>query len=157
MKKYILSLFALLAIISCEGPMGPRGPQGPPGPAGEDGYGINWSVVNLYIAPNMWKAFYDNNGLFLYWRCIADVPELTKFIYDEGLCIVYRKTMDGKVEVQEPLTKIVFNEEANGYLWQQAIVYDFSPGEVAFYVQSSDFGDENNRPPRMDFRIVMIW
>ena len=65
--------------------------------------------------------------------------------------------MDGSVEVQEPLTKIIYNEEADGFLWQQAIVYDFSPGEIAFYVQSSDFGDENNRPPRMDFRVVLMW
>ena len=153
MKKIFLSLFALLIIASCEGPMGPPGRQGPEGPAGS----ANWKVVNLYVSPSMWEPIYDSNRLFLYYRCIADVPELTKFIYDEGLCIVYRKAIDGNIEVQEPLTKIIYNEEADGFLWQHAIVYDFSPGEIAFYVQSSDFGDESNRPPRMDFRIVLMW
>ena len=147
MKKYLLYLFTLLTVVSCEGPMGPPGPQG----------SANWNVINMYVTPAMWEPFYDSNNLFLYYRCIADVPELTQYIYNNGLCIVYRKVIDGNVEVQEPLAKIIYNEEGDGYLWEQSVVYDFSPGEIAFYVQSSDFGDESLTPPRMDFRVVLMW
>ena len=166
MKK-IIFLFATVALLlsSCEGPRGPMGPQGPPGTPGTSGEGMNWEIINLTVYSGDWEPFYQN-GLFLYYRYIFDLPELDEFIYDKGQYNTYLRRPEGNSEVQTELEVTDYIEDADGYRWERTISSDYMferadgriKSSVAFYVKFSDFYDgPDSRPETMKFRVVLMW
>jgi len=161
MKK-IIFLFAAVALLlsSCEGPRGPMGPQGP------QGEGMNWEIINLTVNQSSWESFHDQNGLFLHYRCILDLPELDEFIYDKGTYITYIRRPEGNNEVQQLLPVTYYNEDEDGYLWERTVDCDYMyervngrvKSSIAIYVKDNDFYEgSENRPGRMNFRVVLMW
>ena len=158
--KYIFSLLAVvLFFASCEGPMGPRGPQG------SQGEGMNWEIIDLTATPSGWERVYDRNGLFLEYRCIFDLPEMSEFVYDKGAYLTYVRLPEGNSEIQQILP-VTIDNEYNGYFWQRTIecnyMYEFERGMVkstiAIVVRDSDFNEgAENLPGRMNFRVVLMW
>ena len=145
---------AALMLWSCEGP------QGPPGPAGQPGDSYQKKIYTCYVNNNnesRWQRVEDENGLFLFYRSIFEIPAFTKNVFDTGMFMAY--VMDG--DLQQPLPFEVYNEY-EGVPWQYQLWCDFvhssrdNPvGTVAFYYQDSEFND--NRPPNMEFRVVLMW
>lgn len=145
MKKLIILIAVAFFAFGCEGP------QGPPGPQGRPGEGVSKSTVEFTLYSKDWKKWTTDNGAFLGWTFVADVPELTKPIFERGLCNVY--LWEGNIQKQLPVT--IYNE-IDGQPYEGLIWYDFAVGSVAFYYQENDFKNENVRPATMNFRIQLI-
>jgi hypothetical protein len=154
MKKKLFFLTAILFLLSCEGPEGPMGPRGPKGDKGDPG--TKWEVISLTVYSHQWVPVVDSNNLFLHYKCILSLPELDKFIFDEGICIATIKLMDDNYEVHQPLPYVLYGDYVDGTLWEQTVEYDYSIGSIGFYVKTDDF-NENARPETMTFKVTLLW
>ncbi|MDR1584570.1 MAG: hypothetical protein LBS07_00140, partial [Prevotellaceae bacterium] len=101
MKKALFILIAAVFSLSCEGPMGPKGDPGT----------ANWFIKFYVVGEHSsdydygyWKSL--ENGKF---ECVFDVPQLTNFVYNEGIVnAFYMQDFDTEHEVQIGLPHIFF-------------------------------------------------
>jgi hypothetical protein len=134
MKKLFL-LFALIPLlISCD-----------------NDQDTSWNVVNVSVSQANWIPHVDGEGLNLYYSCTLAMPEITSFIYEQGLVQVYYLVSGA----QEVLPYVRHYENLAGARWTQTVDYDYSVGSMTVYVTSSDFFEE--LPSAMDFRVVLMW
>ena len=110
-----------------------------------------WDVVNFGISQSNWIKSVDNQGLNPFYSCLIDMPEITPFIYSQGLVQIYY-VMDG---AQQVLPYVRHYEDSLGNQWTQTIDADFTTGTIKVYVTDSDFNGAT--PPAMDFRVVLLW
>lgn len=162
MKRIILLLVSVIALVSCEGPMGPEGPRGldgqmgPKGEPGEPGYGANWYTTSFKIDQSDWLLVGRPGDLNTYFYADVDIPQLTDFIYKEGTVIGYLETSPG-VKNGIPYVLHLGEEQAGReFLWTQTYDLDFSPGMIRFYVTYSDFSTNIN-PASETFHIILMW
>lgn len=111
----------------------------------------SWDVVTVRVLSSDWDAHTDNNGQNLYYSCTLDMPEISSYIYTNGLVQAYY-VMDG---AQQLLPYSRHYENVNLNRWTQTVDFDYSVGQMTIYVTNSDF--YNEIPPTMDFRVVMLW
>jgi hypothetical protein len=135
MKKIYLLLVVVSLFISCQ----------------NDDENINtdtqWSVVNLSAGQNDWILSSDNS----YFYCQFAMPEITSYIYTQGLVQIYYKVDGG----QEALPYVRHFQDSEGALWTRTVDANFTSGLLTVYVSYSDFYMET--PPAMNFRVVMMW
>lgn len=119
-----------------------------------------WDIVNVSIKKEDWK--WDNDAGR--YDAIVDLPELTKFIYENGAQLGYVFIgQQGETEVQKMLPYIhtyYENDNGNDIVYTETISCDFmygSPSTAAFYIQSSDLGRDDSILSNYNFRIVLIW
>lgn len=142
MKKLLLIISVALFAMSCQGP------QGIPG---RDGFTYN-KTVDFTVQSNDWKKMTDAGGAFIGWQYIIDMPELTKSVFERGVCIV--SLWEGK-NIQKPLPVVVYNE-TDGQKWQAQIWNDKGVGSVGVYYQEDDFANENHKPSTLTFHIQIL-
>lgn len=138
MKKLALSTLLILLMVSCT--------------FKDDEPETYWKVVTISINTNDWKAYTDNQGLNLYYACEVQMPEITSYVYTNGLIHTYY--FEEKPSFQESLP-YVRHYENNTNLWTTTVDCAYSRGAMTFYVTSSDFAAV--RPPSMNFRVVVTW
>lgn len=92
MRKIFTILAMALLAASCRGP---AGPAGPPGRDGEPG--AYWRIKDFDIIN--WTEVEDE----LFYAQF-NFPELTKFIYDNGIVLAYIET-EGKYQTPLPFTR----------------------------------------------------
>jgi hypothetical protein len=158
MKKLVLVLGAVLALLSCEGPVGPPGPPGEPGDPGAE---TKWKHIYYTVKQSDWNLIGGVDELNSYYEYIFEnEPSITDFIYEEGIVLGYLVVNPGaKDEVLRPLPdSFPYGEDSNQgeSLWTEIITYDYMPGSVAFYVRYNDFYTATP-PPTLKFRISMLW
>lgn len=151
MKKNVLGLLLMLLVfVACEGPMGP---QGPPGDGGIEG----WKIVDVTIPSKEWVLTYDADGLNPRFHCYVDIPEISNYVYDDGLVFAYLVQNYGtNDEVQTSLNCSVPFENEYGDMWTEHYSWDYTTGSVAFYLTYSDFFVDF-QPATQHFKLVMLW
>lgn len=121
-----------------------------------------WKVVNIRVKANDWEW----NNSSEQWEAFANLPELSKFIYEQGAALGYVFIgTQGVNEVQKPLPYIntYYDGEddfGNDIIFTETISCDFklgSPSTVGFFIKSSDLFPDENAPSNYNFRIVLIW
>jgi len=110
-----------------------------------------WNVVNFGINQADWSKSVDVDGLNPFYSCLINMPEITSYIYSQGLVQIYY-VLDG---AQQVLPYVRHYEDALGNKWTQTIDADFTAGSIKVYVTDSDFN--GGVPPAMDFRVVLLW
>ena len=136
MKKFLFLVILSLTLFSCEGPMGPQGPQGVPGE------GMFWKCYTYTVKSQDWQLVTSPDGLNTYYMYEFQNKDITDDLYID--------------EVITPLPYTIHKGEAdedNALLWTETYTYDYMPGSVAFYVQYSDFIEQ--QPGDMVFRLVL--
>lgn len=115
-----------------------------------------WKIVNFTIRKEDWK-WNDNAAQY---EAIAELPELTEFIYEEGATIGYVFLGEqGKDEVQKMLP-YVNTYSIDNETFTETISFDIqlgNPSTVAFFIKSSDLFKDPDAPQNYNFRIVLIW
>ncbi len=155
MKKLLFIATIASIFIACEGPMGPQGPQGQPGKNGE---GANWYSTTITVEADEWEL---KNGeaddLNTYYFASKPLHQLTPYIYERGSVIAYIENLDG-VKNGMPFVWHRGEETTEGklFLWTETYDFDFTTGEIGFYITYSDFST-NIRPDTKTFHIVMFW
>lgn len=162
MRKFILLFAVLLGTLvlgSCTGPMGPQGPKG------EDGL-VNSMILDIQINQNEWSySNIDNNN---YFYGVISVPELTDYIYDNGIFKLYREyntNASNKSQVELPYTNFVeypypVNGQTEWGFYQEHVYGEYAPGSITICYLASDFEyelDETFVPEAMHFRLIMMW
>lgn len=121
-----------------------------------------WDIVNITVKKASWE-WINNAGRY---EAVFDLPELTKFIYENGAQLGYLFIgQEGVDEVQKMLPFVhtyYEGEDEEGFpiLYTETISCDFmygSPSTVAFYIQASDLGRDDSILADYNFRIVLIW
>ncbi len=176
MKKLFFIAAAALMFASCEGPMGPIGPQGPQGVPGQngqdgqdgrngqngrdgqDGEGTKWFTTSFTVNPNEWERVGEPGSVDSFFVAYRSLPELNKYVYDKGSVITYIENGEG-IKNGMPFVLHLGYEENNGgkYLWTETYDFDFTVGEVAFYLTYSDFSTNFEPDKSKTFHVVLIW
>lgn len=151
--KRIIFTAAILAVLftSCEGPMGPAGP------------GTSWQVINLAVGADDWT--YSNVANNNYYYAVFDnIPELSSFVYDEGLVQCYIEFNAGTSTASQQLLpyvrhhEVYVESESQWATYTQTIDYEYGQGGLTLYVTNSDFVyDAISTPGAMNFRLVLMW
>ena len=93
----------------------------------------------------------DDSGAYFYYEFRE--PNLTQYIYNNGIMIAYLLMNDGN------LTPLPFNDYwADGnYMWTEQTTVEFRPGYVTFILKYSDH--ETDIAPYYDytFRVRFMW
>ena len=152
MKKLLLLIIISLALFSCEGPMGPQGPQGVPGE------GMYWKYYTYTVKSQDWELVTSPDGLNTYYMYVFDNNDITDDLYINGYVLGYLVQSPGtQDEVITPLPYVIHrggtDNSGKEMLWTETYTYDYMPGSVAFYVQYSDFVQQ--QPGDMVFRLVI--
>ena len=120
-----------------------------------------WKIVNINVKKEDWKW----NEKAAQYEAIADLPDLTKFIYEEGAVIgyVFLGTQDvDEVQKLLPYVNTYSEQDDTGktVYFTETISCDFqlgNPSTVAFFIKSSDLFRDPDAPQNYNFRIVLVW
>ncbi|HZJ80926.1 MAG TPA: hypothetical protein VFC69_10175 [Dysgonamonadaceae bacterium] len=121
-----------------------------------------WEIVNVNIKESDW--LWDEEARR--YDALVDLPELTKFIYEDGAQLGYVFIGEqGVNEVQKTLPYVHtysdgFDEDGYEIFYTETISCDFqygSPSTAAFYIQSSDLFRDDDILAEYEFRIVLVW
>ncbi len=156
MKKLLYILTTAALFIACEGPQGPVGPKGQDGKDGKDGESANWYSTSITVHQNEWILNGNPGDLNSYFYAYKPLSQLTDYIYERGSVIAYIETEEG---IKNGMPFVLHLGEQSGeydFLWTQTYDFDFTSGEVGFYVTYSDFST-SIRPSTETFHIVMFW
>lgn len=121
----------------------------------------NWDIVFFNVKAKDWK-WNDKMGQ---WEAFGNLPELTKFIYEEGAALGYVFVGTGSGEVQKTLPYVESyydgdDDLGNPIYFTETISCDFhlgNPSTVGFFIKSSDLFPDENAPVDYTFRVVLIW
>lgn len=116
----------------------------------------SWEIINYNIKQGDWEWKEGSSQ----YEVIAELPELTEFIYENGAIIGYVFLgQQGKDEVQKLLPYINTYTD-DGQTFTETISFDVQlddPSTVAFFIKSSDLFKDPEAPQNYNFRIVLIW
>ncbi len=121
----------------------------------------NWKIININVAKDTWTW----NDQAAQYEAVANIPEMTKFIYENGAALAYVFIGEqGKNELQKPLpyvnTYSVTDDAGNPVTFTETISCDFqlgNPSTVAFYIKASDLARDFDAPQNYNFRVVLVW
>lgn len=136
MKKLLLLVAVALMAASCEK---------------TEEHAPRRTIIDFVVQANHWIPASDNTGASWFYYT-ADFPEMTNYLYDNGITAAYIE-IDG---VQEPLPS-PFPVDDNGTLYQNYITYKYAPGEITFFYTNSDFMYQPNEPGTMRFRVITLY
>jgi hypothetical protein len=149
MKKALFLLLFIPFLISCE----------------QEPEATNWSIVNVSIQASDWTEEWtvdaNNNITNRFYYCTIAMPEISNFIYTQGLVQAYytwQNPLHTSDKYQQLLPCVRHYEEIQNntlFRWTTTTDYTYTPGYLTFYVTNSDFAQIT--PPAMDFRIVLMW
>lgn len=145
MKKLFGFILLLGLFISCEGPMGPPG---------ADGSGT-WRIEDITVNNREWQYSSDSDGQNGHYFYSINFPDIDKFIYNNGKVFVSLEFEDSYGNFTQQDLPIVRHYEDNGKKWTRTIDFDYSKGNITFYVTDSEF--KEGRPEEMLFRVVLLW
>ncbi len=148
MKKILLIFVVALLAASCKGPAGPAGPPGRDGDDGEPG--AYWRIMDFSITN--WTEVENE-----YFYAQFNFPELTNFIYNNGIVLPYIE-FDGAYQTPLPYTR--YRQTTLGgelYYWEELIDYEYTEGEITFYLTPSDFDTAAEDPAPAKIRVVLLY
>ena len=120
-----------------------------------------WKVVNITVNKSDWKWNADAGQ----YEVFVNLPELTKFIFDEGAVMGYLK-IDANTKAPLPFSKTYSypytGSDGKTYtgFYTEHIKCDFqvgNPSTVAFYIEASDLDRDDQYLENRNFQIVLIW
>lgn len=158
MKKYLFLAVAVLSLIGC------NGKDGKDGRDGKDGL-VNVAVIDLDASGNGWE--YASLQSENYFVAKFDMPEITNYIYDNGLVQVYREWGTGTAEAVQQVLPYSrhhewLDEKNNAWnFYTETVDYEYGAGFLNIFYTASDFAYEDEstptKPEAMHFRVQVMW
>lgn len=122
----------------------------------------NRSVVNVKIKPTDWERVPEDMNLpFVCYKATVDMPEIGLYQYELAMVNVYNEYQIGekdnkKIYAQAPLPYTIHNLDEEGKEWSENLSYDFTMGDVTFYIEYSDF-KERRIADTYYYRVILTW
>lgn len=133
MKKALFLLLAIPLLVSCE-----------------INQTNNTQVINVAVRQSDWQASVDTDGSNLFYYCTVSMPEITSYVYTNGMVNAYYIFNEG----QQMLPYVRHFEVLNPYYtWTRTVDFEYAAGTLTLYATRSDFVVDP--PPAMNFRIVV--
>lgn len=111
----------------------------------------NIKIINLAVNQADWVENTDSKGLNRYYSCLFNVPEITPWIYNNGVVNTYI-TFD---YASQPLPYVRHLEDMDGFRWTRTVDYEYESGKIRIFVTNSDFIED--LPEKMTFKVAIIW
>lgn len=111
----------------------------------------NIKIINLAVNQANWVENTDIDGLNRYYSCSFNVPEITPWIYNNGVVNTYI-TFD---YASQPLPYVRHLEDSEGFRWTRTVDYEYESGKIRIFVTNSDFIVD--LPKAMKFKVAIIW
>lgn len=111
----------------------------------------NIKIINLVVNQSDWIEETDTKNLNRYYYCSFNVPEITPWIYNNGVVNAYI-TFD---YASQPLPYIRHFENEEGFRWTRTVDYEYESGKVRIFVTNNDFIQD--LPEKMTFKVSVIW
>jgi len=109
------------------------------------------------VKKNQWKVGQDDSGIYYYYQ--IRVPDLTTTVYNYGMMNAYM-VYDPEGNGVEVLTPLPFNDywvdSQTGFMWEEQVTCEFSPGYVTFILKYSDHADAEPYYD-YDFLVRFMW
>ena len=156
MKKLLgYLLLAMMLISACEGPMGPPGRDGRDGINGKDGTSTQWFIQDCEVFSKDWIPVNDDlmGNIFEFG---FSIPQISKFVVEEGAVVCYLIQKLGNTSVQTPLPYTFYGRDGD-YLYSENYTCEIRQGHVNFIVKVSDFNTQAQQPLGCRFRVVIMW
>lgn len=146
MKKILLISSLLVLLVSCERTTYVERPTN-----------LNREIIGIKIYSRDWK--YTNDSQNNYYYAVVAIPEITKYVYDNGMISMYVEYLykDGTTALS-PLPNVMHKEYKDNNVWKtytQTINYEYSVGEVVITLTYSDFA--KIQPGDYYFSLKMLW
>ncbi len=146
MKKILLISSLLILLVSCENTTYVERPTD-----------LSRKIIDIKIPSGDWK--YTNNSKDNFYYAVVSIPEITKYVYDNGIVAMYVEYLytDG-THALSPLPNVMHKEYNDNGVWKtytQTINYEYSVGEVVITLTYSDFAKE--QPGDYYFLLKMLW
>jgi len=120
-------------------------------------YGVTQFVREFTVQSQHWQLQGIANGYGSYYTYGYNEPEITSYVFSGGNVQVFYMP-DYDIQVPLPYTEHKGEPDVSfpggEHLWTENYSYDFSPGQIYFYFDRSDF-QTGNRPPTVKFRMVI--
>lgn len=144
MKKLLLLMLSVFALMACEGPTGPEGPMGPPG-------SMDVYVQDYTIKARDWKKEVTEEG-FIYYICVIEDDNLNKGFYDEGT-VTGALYLGDNSKTLLPYTENYTDKE--GYSYIENYTFQYLPGVITFLIKTNS---PTPQPPiDCTFQITMMY
>jgi len=115
-----------------------------------------WFVTSITVRENEWQLKGRPGDLNSYYVAYKPLKQLTRTVYEEGAVLAYIETEAG---VKNTMPYVLHKGESNGnqeFLWTETYDFDFTTGEIGFYITYSDF-NTYIKPGTEKFHVVLIW
>mgnify|MGYP000956178298 CR=1 FL=1 len=122
----------------------------------EDSPQFNSEKITITVSDNEWvwsepNPEVEGEGYFIVRKTL---PQLSKYIFDNGVISVFLVLDDGVMTGLPSLTTSGYGTEDRNY-YTQYIGYELKPGEISFFIELSDLAEGN--PSDMNFEVRMVW
>jgi hypothetical protein len=106
------------------------------------------------------KRDWQWNGDYGRYECIIDYPALSTAIYESGTVLggvfIIESDANGEYEVLKTLPYVATIPNGNN-TYTRTTSFDIAPGQITFYIQSSDLKNSPDDTANYEFKITLIW
>lgn len=122
----------------------------------DDSPTFNSDQISITVSANEWEwsnidPEIEGEGYFVVRK---SVPQLTRYIFDNGVISVYRVLDDGVMVGLPSLGTYGYGTTERDY-YTEYIGYEFNPGEITFFIETTDLSE--GYPSDMNFELRMVW
>ncbi len=111
----------------------------------------NIKIINLSVPKADWIEVTDADKLNRYYYSSFNVPEITPWIYNNGVINAYI-VLDAATQ---PLPYVRHFENLDGFKWTRTVDFEYESGKVRIFVTNDDFIPD--LPQAMNFKVSIIW
>lgn len=105
----------------------------------------------------LWDDIQDpDNSRFTYFYFDLAVPQLTPWVFDNGIMNCY-VTYDGDDYVYPLPFDDFYMNSGGSWMWTEQVTCEFSPGNVRFILKYNDFDVNLREPLNYRFMIRLLW
>jgi hypothetical protein len=115
-------------------------------------YYLNTKTIHYFVGVNDWQVARNDEGVFLYLYRTFREPDLTPYIYENGMIIAYMRFEDGRLS---PLPFSDFWVDQNGYKWEEQVTCEIGKGYVTFIFKVDDRVEDVFY--NYDFVLKLMW
>jgi len=114
----------------------------------------NFFTRDYAVTQSDWSMETIDDVSGMYYYCEFSEPNLTQYIYDNGVMQAFLYTNNGNIS---PLPFNDYWVDSTNYMYTEQITCEFRPGVVSFIVKASDHAQILPYYKEYDFRVRFAW
>ncbi len=120
----------------------------------------DWVSISVKATDWEWveeNYFEENNLAEGYYIAIKSVPQLTNYIYNNGVITAYHAFNDGTMTALPFLKTYGYGPADDRGYYTEYISFDIHVGEIVFILEASDLQQADEYLMDRTFKVRMVW